>query len=92
MLNFQTQPHSNTPVSQHFQHRLPLPTMLVTTLLFSLFLIDNSDAQSQYSAQSQNNEQRQQYSKAKTLLQQSDLRAYKKLRESLDDYPLAGHL
>ena len=92
LLNFQTQPHSNTPVSQHFQHRLPLLTMLVTTLLFGLFLIDNSVAQSQYSAQSQNNEQRQQYSKAKTLLQQSNLRAYKKLRESLDDYPLAGHL
>ena len=36
--------------------------------------------------------QRQQYSQAKTQLQQANLTAYKYLRQSLNDYPLAGHL
>jgi len=75
-----------------YQRLLNLAIILVTTLL----AISSSYAEtsfSTYEVSEQTQKQRELYSQAKSLLEKPhSINAYKKLRLSLDHYPLAGHL
>lgn len=105
LLNTQKIFNNSAKVSQRFQQMIGVTSrllqaslkpavMLVTTLLF-VPIHANSNAQTlinNHQATEQTKAQREHYSQAKAQLQKSNLTAYKNLRQSLDSYPLAGHL
>ena len=76
----------------HAYQQLPsLILLLVTTLLTISSHAESNASLNTVSEQTQ--EQREQYSKAKALINKPhSINAYKKIRLTLNDYPLAGHL
>ncbi|MDA8963345.1 transglycosylase SLT domain-containing protein [Pseudomonadales bacterium] len=78
-------------ISLIYQQLPNLAAVLVTTLLAITTYAEAAVTIAGVDKQTQ--KQREQYSQAKSMLQKPHLiTSYKKLRQSLDDYPLAGHL
>ena len=78
-------------ISLAYQPLPNLAALLVTTLLTMTSYAETALSINEVSEQTQ--KQREQYSQAKLMLQKPhSITTYKKLRLSLDDYPLAGHL
>jgi len=79
------------PSYRSYQHIPSLAIFLVATLLTMTSHADTQLLSNDITEHTK--KQREQYSKAKSLIQKPhSISTYKKLRLALDDYPLAGHL
>ena len=103
LLSTQTIFDHSAKVSRRFQQTIelighlfhPKPksmVMLVATMLLTPSYANSSIQALTYLPSEHSKTQREQYSQAKVQLQKSNPVAYATLRQSLDDYPLAGHL